>query len=53
MSRVRVRVEHVYGRMSQMGMDFYRKIGKVRANQHNGLCNLVYNMDRYAYLANR
>jgi len=53
MSRVRVRVEHVFGRMSQMGMDFCRKIGKVRANQHNGLCNLVYNMDRYTYLANR
>ena len=53
MSRVRVRVEHVFGRMSQMGMDFCRKIGKVRANQHNGLCNLVYNMDSYAYLANR
>lgn len=50
-SRIRVRVEHVFGRMSQMGMDLVRTIGKKRAHQHNGLSNLVYNMDRYAFLS--
>jgi len=49
-SRIRVRCEHVFGRMSQMAMDRLRTIGLVRARQHNGLCNLVYNMDRYAFL---
>jgi IS5 family transposase len=49
-SRIRVRCEHVFGRMSQMAMDRLRTIGLVRAEQHNGLCNLVYNMDRYAFL---
>ncbi|HKK17846.1 MAG TPA: hypothetical protein VJ952_04110 [Opitutales bacterium] len=27
-----------------------RAIGLTLARQHNGLCNLVYNMDRYAFL---
>lgn len=49
-SRIRVRVEHVYGRMAHMGLDIVRTIGKVRAHQHNGLGNLVYNLDRYALL---
>ncbi len=49
-SRVRVRCEHIFGRMSQMGMDQLRTIGLIRAKQHNALCNLVYNMDRYAFL---
>ena len=49
-SRIRVRCEHVFGRMSQMAMDRLRSIGLVRANQHNALSNLVYNMDRYAFL---
>lgn len=49
-SRIRVRCEHVFGRMSQMAMDQLRTIGLVRAKQHNALCNLVYNMDRYAFL---
>jgi len=49
-SRIRVRCEHVFGRMSQMAMDRLRTIGLLRAGQHNGLCNLVYNMDRYAFL---
>lgn len=29
-------------------MNRLRTIGLLRAGQHNGLCNLVYNMDRYA-----
>ena len=49
-SRIRVRVEHVFARMEQMGMDVVRSIGLQRASQHNMLCNLVYNMDRYAFL---
>ena len=49
-SRIRVRCEHVFGRMSQMAMDRLRTIGLTRAKQHNALCNLVYNMDRYAFL---
>ena len=50
-SRMRVRVEHVFGRMKHMGMDYCRRIGLGRAKQHNAFCNLVYNMDRYAFLS--
>jgi len=50
-SRIRVRVEHVFARMSQMGAHLCRSIGLKRAKSHNHLSNLVYNMDRYAYLA--
>jgi len=50
-SRMRVRVEHVFGRMAQMGADLCRSIGIRRATGHNHLCNLTYNMDRYAYLS--
>ena len=49
-SRIRVRVEHVFGRMKAMGADYCRKIGLTRAKQHNSLTNLTYNMDRYAFL---
>jgi IS5 family transposase len=52
-SRIRVRVEHVFGRMSQMGMGAVRTIGLKRASQHNTLSNLVYNMDRYAFLTRK
>lgn len=50
-SRIRVRCEHVFGRMSQLAMDQLRSIGLARANQNIGLSNLVYNMDRYAFLS--
>lgn len=49
-SRIRVRVEHVFGRMRYMGSDIFRRIGLKRAKQHNAFCNLIYNMDRYALL---
>lgn len=49
-SRMRVRVEHIFARVAQMGGDWCRSIGLKRATQHNHLSNLVYNMDRYAYL---
>lgn len=49
-SRIRVRVEHVFGNMKHRGMDYVRSIGLKRAHQHNGLSNLVYNITRYAFL---
>ena len=49
-SRMRVRVEHVFGRMAHMGADLCRSIGLKRAKRHNHLCNLTYNMDRYGFL---
>jgi IS5 family transposase len=49
-SRMRVRVEHVFGRMSQMGNHICRSIGLKRASSHNHIANMVYNMDRYACL---
>jgi IS5 family transposase len=49
-SRIRVRCEHVFGRMSQMAMDQLRTIGLVRAHQRKALSLLVYNMDRNAFL---
>jgi transposase, IS5 family len=49
-SRVRVRIEHVFARMKQMGMDTVRCIGLRRARAHNTLSNLVYNLDRYVFL---
>lgn len=49
-SRMRVRVEHIFARLAQMGADWCRSIGLKRATQHNHLSNLVYNMDRYACL---
>jgi IS5 family transposase len=51
-ARIRARVEHVFGAMSQ-GMAAYliRCIGKVRAAARIGLNNLTYNMRRYCYLA--
>ena len=49
-SRMRVRVEHVFGRLKHMGMDYCRRIGLKRAKQHNSLCNLIYHMDRNVLL---
>ena len=50
-SRMRVRVEHIFARMAQLGADLCRSIGRQRATQHNHRSNLVYNMDRDACLA--
>lgn len=49
-SRMRVRVEHVFARVSQMGNHLCRSIGLKRVTSHHHLSNLVYNMDRYACL---
>jgi len=50
-SRIRARVEHCFGRLSQFGRKMIRCIGKIRACAKIGLRNLVYNMDRYVRLA--
>ena len=53
-SRVRARVEHVFGRQAQfachLGTTLLRCIGIKRAKAELGLRNLVYNLDRYARL---
>ena len=49
-SRIRFRSEHVFGWMSQMAMGQLRTIGLVRAMQHNARCDLVYNLNRDAFL---
>jgi len=50
-SKFRSRIEHVFGRMTQMGNLCVRTIGITRATTCIGLENLVYNLDRFAYLA--
>lgn len=45
-SRIRARVEHIFARLNQWGAHRVRTIGKVRAEVHIGICNLLYNMDR-------
>ena len=53
-SRVRARVEHVFGHMTQsMCGLFVRSIGMCRARVCIGLKNLSYNLSRYAYLCTR
>jgi|TARA_B100001971_G_C18171331_1_gene527299 IS5 family transposase len=47
-SKIRARVEHVFGRQKQFGETIIRSIGKARAKCWIGLRNLVYNFDRYA-----
>lgn len=51
-SKVRARVEHVFGRQAQSpGGTLIRSIGLARARAMIGLRNLAYNLDRYARLA--
>lgn len=50
-SKVRVRVEHVFGRQAQkLGGKLMRCVGIARAHTVIGLRNLVYNLERYARL---
>jgi len=49
-SRIRARVEHVFGRMQQFGGIVIRTIGKTRAKIQIGLLNMTYNLTRYVYL---
>lgn len=50
-SKIRARVEHVFGRQAQMGGKLMRCIGKLRADANIGLKNLVYNLQRFVFLA--
>ena len=49
-SRIRARVEHIFGRMHQFGGIVIRTIGIMRAEIQIGLLNMTYNMTRYTYL---
>ena len=50
-SRVRVRVEHVFGSITnEQGGLYFRVIGAARASIKIGLMNMVYNMRRYVTL---
>jgi IS5 family transposase len=49
-SRIRARVEHVFGAMYHFGGKVIRTIGILRAEMQIGLLNLTYNLTRYAYL---
>jgi IS5 family transposase len=50
-SRIRARVEHVFGTMTKsMGGIYIRSIGKTRAHVQIGLMNLAYNIKRYVYI---
>lgn len=53
-SRVRVRVEHVFGSIkNEQGGQFIRVIGQARAAIKIGLMNLVYNVRRFVSLHSR
>lgn len=49
-SKIRARVEHVFGRQAAMGGKLMRSIGIVRARANIGLKNLVYNLRRFVFL---
>jgi IS5 family transposase len=49
-SRIRARIEHVFGRMQHYGGIFIRSIGITRAEMQIGLLNFTYNLTRYVYL---
>lgn len=49
-SRIRARVEHVFGRQAQMGGKLIRCIGSLRAKANIGFKNLVYNLQRFIFL---
>jgi IS5 family transposase len=52
-SKVRSRVEHVFGAQAQMGGHVVRTIGSLRAWVKIGMMNLVYNMVRLGQLLKR
>jgi IS5 family transposase len=49
-SRIRVRVEHVFGAINHFGGITIRTIGIARAEFQIGLMNLAYNLTRYGYI---
>ena len=52
-SKIRSRVEHVFGAQAQMGGHVVRTIGILRARVKIGMMNLVYNMLRLGQLIRR
>jgi transposase, IS5 family len=50
-SKVRAKVEHIFGNQMMMGGKLMRCIGMTRARACIGLRNLVYNMHRFAFLS--
>jgi IS5 family transposase len=52
-SKVRSRVEHIFGAQAQMGGHIVRTIGYLRARLKIGMMNLVYNMVRLGQLHKR
>jgi len=52
-SKIRARVEHVFGAQHAMGGHIVRTIGIVRARAKIGMMNLVYNMRRLVQLIKR
>ena len=52
-SKIRVRVEHVFGAQAQMGGHVVRTIGMARARMKIAMLNLVYNMRRFVLLCRR
>ena len=52
-SKVRSRVEHVFGAQAHMGRHIVRTVGIVRAEVKIGMMNLVYNMIRLGQLIKR
>jgi IS5 family transposase len=50
-SKVRCRVEHIFGAQAAMGGHIVRTIGLARANVKIGMMNLAYNMKRLVQLA--
>ena len=52
-SKIRSRVEHVFGAQTQMGRHIVRMIGVLRARVKIGLMNLVYNRVRLGQLIRR
>ena len=49
-SKVRSRVEHIFGAQNNLRKKAIRSIGLVRANTEIGMMNLVYNMRRLCFL---
>lgn len=52
-SKVRARVEHIFGAQAQRGGHWVRTIGLARAQVKIGMMNLVYNMGRLGQLLKR
>ena len=51
-SKVRARVEHIFGQQAAMGGKLVRTIGLARAKFKIGMMNLVYNIRRMSWLEN-